>query len=433
MEYYVDNYLKNKESITSDLNKLIENSEKGSKLIFKSNQTYILGMVKLKSDIELFFEEGSKIIASSNINDFNYLSNDALIANNRDTFMNCDYDGLPTKYFFYGKDIENIKITGGYIDGNEEIFYGKITDNSIDGKFYPRIPVLFLENVKNFKILNTKIVKSGFWTIHLVGCDGGIIDGVKIINNRKFLCTDGIDPDCSKNIIIRNCYIESADDCIVFKSTKYASKYGDNSNIQVSNCELKSTSAAIKFGTETIGKIHNITINDVTIKDTNRGIAFQMRDGGSINDIIFKNIKIETQRFSPREWWGKAEGIHISNIKRYSNGQLGQIFNLTFNNVDINGESGIFIYGENINNIKFNTLNIYLKNKTDYEKNLYDLRPCDIEYEIKDKLSVIYAYKLKNLLINKFTYVIDENFKKYIHDIFTINEVKDCIINNKAI
>ena len=98
---------------------------------------------------------------------------------------------------------------------------------------------------------------------------------MKIINNRKFLCTDGIDPDCSKNIIIRNCYIESADDCIVFKSTKYASKYGDNSNIQVSNCELKSTSAAIKFGTETIGKINNITINDVIIKDTNRGIAFK--------------------------------------------------------------------------------------------------------------------------------------------------------------
>ena len=198
-------------------------------------------MVILKSDIELYFEEGSKIKASNNINDFDYLSKDDLIVNKGETFMNCDYNGLPTKYFFYGK----------------------ITENAIDGKFYPRIPVLYLENVKNFKILNTKIVKSGFWTIHLVGCDGGIIDGVKIINNRKFLCTDGIDPDCSKNIVIKNCYIESADDCIVFKSTKYASKYGDNSNIQVYNCELKSTSAAIKFGTETIGKIHNISINDI--------------------------------------------------------------------------------------------------------------------------------------------------------------------------
>ena len=432
MQYYADDYLKSNENITESLNKLIQICEKGSKIIFRSNSIYTLGMIKLKSDIELYFDEGCKIIASSNINDFNYISKKDLIINNKETFMNCDYDGLPSKYFFYGKNIENIKITGGCIDGNEEIFYGKITENAIDGKFYPRIPILYLENVKNFEIINTKIVKSGFWTIHLVGCDNGIIDGVKIINNRKFLCTDGIDPDCSKNIIIKNCYIESADDCIVFKSTKYASKYGDNENIEVYNCQLKSTSAAIKFGTETNGKIHNIFIHDIIIKDTNRGIAFQMRDGGSIYDIKFKNIKIETKRFSPREWWGKAEGIYISNLKRYSNGILGQIFNLKFDNIDINGENGIFIYGKNINDIKFNKINIKLENKTNYEKNLYDLRPYDKEYEIKDKLSVIYAYQVNNIEINEFSYEIHENFKKYIFDIYTLDEVNNFIINNKT-
>ena len=431
MEYYVDDYLNGRENITFEINKLIQKCEKGSKLIFKSNHTYILGMIKLKSNIEIYFEEGSKIIASSNINDFNYISKEDLIINNKETFMNCDYDGLPSKYFFYGKNIENIKITGGYIDGNEEIFYGKITENSIDGKFYPRIPVLYLENVKNFQIFNTKIVKSGFWTIHLVGCDGGIIDGVKIFNNRKFLGTDGIDPDCSKNIKIKNCYIESADDCIVFKSTKYGSKYGDNENIEVLNCELKSTSAAIKFGSETIGKMHNISIHDIIIKDTNRGIAFQIRDGGSIYDIKFNNIKIETKRFSPREWWGKAEGVHISNLKRYSNGILGNIFNLFFDNIDIYGESGIFLYGENISNIKFKKVKIKLENKTDYEKNLYDLRPYDKEYEIKDKLSVIYSYKVKNVIINDFIYEINENFQKYIYDIYTLSDVSNFIINNK--
>ena len=57
-------------------------------------------MVKLKSDIELYFEEGCKIIASSNINDFNYISKEDLIINNKETFMNSDYDGLPSKYFF---------------------------------------------------------------------------------------------------------------------------------------------------------------------------------------------------------------------------------------------------------------------------------------------------------------------------------------------
>ena len=103
MEYYVDDYLKDKNNITSELNKLIEDCEKGSKLIFKSNHTYQLGMMKLKSNIELFFEEGSKIIASNNIEDFNYTSKDDLKVNNGETFMNCDYDGLPTKYFFMEK------------------------------------------------------------------------------------------------------------------------------------------------------------------------------------------------------------------------------------------------------------------------------------------------------------------------------------------
>ena len=431
MNYYLNDYLKESEDITRDLNKLIQNCEKGSKLIFKSNHTYTLGMIKLKSDIELYFEEGSKIIASNNIDDFNYISKESLILNNKETFMNCDYDGLPSKYFFYGKDIQNIKTTGGYIDGNEEIFYGNITENAIDGKFYPRIPIIYLENVKNFEIINTHIVKSGFWTVHLVGCDGGVINGVKIINNRKFLCTDGIDPDCSKNIVIKNCYIESADDCIVFKSTKYGSKYGDNENIKVFNCELKSTSAAIKFGTETIGKIHNIEINDIVIKDTNRGIAFQMRDGGEIYDIKFNNIKMETKRFSPREWWGKAEGIHISNLKRHTDSILGKIYNVNFNNISINGENGIFIYGENISRIIFDKIIIKLENKTNYEKNLYDIRPYDKDYEIKDKISVIYAYKSKDVTFKGFIYEIDENFKKWIYDIYTLLDVNNFIINKK--
>ena len=431
MNYYINDYLKESEDITRDLNKLIQNCEKGSKLIFKSNHTYTLGMIKLKSDIELYFEEGSKIIASNNIDDFNYISKESLILNNKETFMNCDYDGLPSKYFFYGKDIQNIKITGGYIDGNEEIFYGKITENAIDGKFYPRIPIIYFENVKNFQIINTKIVKSGFWTIHLVGCDGGVIDGVKIINNRKFLCTDGIDPDCSKNIVIKNCYIESADDCIVFKSTKYGSKYGDNENIKVFNCELKSTSAAIKFGTETIGKIHNIEISDIVIKDTNRGIAFQMRDGGEIYNIKFNNIKMETKRFSPREWWGKAEGIHISNLKRYTDSILGKIYNINFNNISIDGENGIFIYGENTSNIIFDKINIKLENKTNYEKNLYDIRPYDKDYEIKGKISVIYAYKSKDVTFKEFIYDIDENFKKWIYNIYTLLDVNNFNINKE--
>ena len=78
---------------------------------------------------------------------------------------------------------------------------------------------MFIENCKNLSISGVTLTNSAFWTVHLVGCDGVNIDSVKILNNRRMLNADGIDPDHSKNIVINNCYIESADDCIAIKNT----------------------------------------------------------------------------------------------------------------------------------------------------------------------------------------------------------------------
>ena len=41
-----------------------------------------------------------------------------------------------------------------------------------------------------------------------------LIDGIHIFNNLKMANCDGIDPDHCKNLIIRNTYIEAADDGI---------------------------------------------------------------------------------------------------------------------------------------------------------------------------------------------------------------------------
>lgn len=53
-----------------------------------------------------------------------------------------------------------------------------------------------------------------------------------------------------QNVRFSNCHIECADDCIVFKNTAAAMQYDPCENITVSNCTLTSTSAAIKFGSE---------------------------------------------------------------------------------------------------------------------------------------------------------------------------------------
>ncbi|MCR5556196.1 MAG: hypothetical protein K6F75_01370 [Butyrivibrio sp.] len=115
---------------------------------------------------------------------------------------------------------------GGTIDGTEEIYYGNVTRYHIEGAYYPRTPLLFIENVEHFTITNVTLTHSAFWTLHMVGCRDVLVDSVRILNNLKMANCDGIDPDHCQNVRINNCYIESADDCIVFKTSEAYEGYG---------------------------------------------------------------------------------------------------------------------------------------------------------------------------------------------------------------
>ncbi|MBQ9520112.1 MAG: hypothetical protein IJR67_01400 [Acholeplasmatales bacterium] len=373
-------------------------------LVFSKNKVYESGTIFLKSNIKLKFEHNAVLKASSDINLFN-ISNNNINNLEVNTFINCDYDGNPKLYFIYGKNIENVEIIGkGIIDGNEEIFYGEIEESYIEGKFYPRMPLIYLENSKNLEFNNITLRNSAFWTLHLVGCEYVIVDGVKILNNRRMLNADGIDPDHSKNIVIKNCYIESADDCIVLKGTGANTKYGDVYNIHVSNCTLKSSSAAIKIGTETFAKFYDIHFDNIKIKDSNRGISFQLRDDGEIKDITFNNIDIESHMFDPKPFWGKGEAISISAVRRTRESKIGTISNISFNNINAKSEKGIFLYSnsDNIFDLSFNNININLVDVTKYDKRIYDLRPNDELKTFTDDNAIIYARGIKNINFKNF-------------------------------
>ena len=433
MDIYLDKYINDYNNCTNNINEAIKyiNQNGGGRLIFSANKIYRSGMIFLLSNVELYLEKNSILMGSDNILDYSYLDNDMPKILDIPTYKDCSYNGKPTKYFIYAYKQNNIKICGeGIIDGNEEIYYGKQNDHHIDGSFYPRVPLIFFEGCKNFELKNINIRKSGFWTIHLIGCDGGLIDSIKIQNNRKFACTDGIDPDHSKNIIIRNSYIESADDCVVFKSTENNMIYGDTENILVENCVFKSTSAAVKFGSESCGDMHNITIRNIKVSDTNRGISFQLRDTGNIYDINISNMDIETKRFHPLEWWGKGEPIFISAVRRKEETKLGKIYDINIKDINIISENGIFIYGENnISNINLNNINLELKAFTDFKRGNHDLRPYyKDEYLIERKTEGIYLNGASKIHLNNINITVNENFKDSFSNKIYIENIDDLSI-----
>ena len=188
---------------------------------------------------------------------------------------------------------------------------------------------------------------------------------------------DGIDPDHCQNVRIANCHIECADDCIVFKNTAAAMQYGPCENIVVSNCTMISTSAAIKFGSESEALFRNILIENCIISRSNRGISLQLRDPGSIENVVFQNISISTRLFK-NMFWGQAEPIAITVLARKPETQVGHIRNIRFSNIFCEAENGILIYGEQpglIENIRFDGVNLHLRPATDYAMGIHDLRP----------------------------------------------------------
>jgi polygalacturonase len=67
--------------------------------------------------------------------------------------------------------------------------------------FDPRPHVLSLTDVRNLTIKDVTIREGAYWTVHLIGCNGAVIDGINLLNNLKIRNGDGIDIDHSSSLI----------------------------------------------------------------------------------------------------------------------------------------------------------------------------------------------------------------------------------------
>ncbi len=370
----------------------------GGQVMLPGGRTYRSGALVLCSNLELHLEMGAVLKGSDSLEDYRLFSGNASAPQKRSvpSYVNCEYAGAPTHYFLYARDCENLAITGfGHIHGNEEIFYGEVTPWHIEGLFYPRAPMLFLENVSHLTIQQVTLEKSAFWTVHMVGCRDVLIDGIRILNNLLMANCDGIDPDHCQNVRIANCHIECADDCIVFKNTAAAMQYGPCENITVTGCTLTSSSAAIKFGSESEALFRNIIIENCIISHTNRAISLQLRDPGSIENVIFHNLVIQTELRYPHVFWGAAEPIAITVFKRKAHTQVGRISGIHFSNIRCHSENGILLYAEkegDITDITFENISVTLQKVTDYDAGYHDLRPNTGSSFTEQELCYVYAH-----------------------------------------
>ena len=356
----------------------------GGTVLLPANHTFMSGPLCLKSNVDLHLEATAVLLANPDEGIYKL----SAFGENRGEGM----------MWIYANGADNISITGkGTIHGNGIAFMGKELDDSYELKpvttFDPRPHVLTLTDVKNLTIRDITIRDGAYWTVHLIGCDGAVIDGINLLNNLKIRNGDGIDLDHSRNVRISNCHITSGDDCICLKNRREFEQYGPCHDITVTNCVMTSRSCAIKIGSENMDSIYNVVFDNCVITRSNRGLGIQNRDEGTVTDVMFSNIIMDCQLWSD-VWWGKAEPIYVTSYPRANGnhkdanwrfpkgetvGRCGEVSRIYFNNIVANSENGCFVGGDiegKVNNVHFSNVRLVRKKVTAYEGGAIDLRPC---------------------------------------------------------
>ena len=380
----------------------------GGDVVFTANHTFLSGPVQLKSNVNIVLETNSVWKANPDESIY-HLS----------AFGKNEGEGM---MWIWAKDVENLSFSGhGTIHGNGIRFMGAELFDSYELKpvttFDPRPHVLTLMGVRNLNIRDITIREGAYWTVHLIGCDGAVIDGINLLNNLKIRNGDGIDIDHSKNVRIANCHITSGDDAICLKNRREFEEYGSCHDIVVTNCVMESRSCTVKIGSENMDSIYNVVIDNCVIKGSNRGLGIQNRDEGTVSNVVFSNIILDCQLWSD-VWWGKAEPIYVTSYPRANGnhkdanwrfpkgqtvGRCGEVRHIYFNHIYATSENGCFIGGDTrdkVNNIYLSNVHLNLKKLTSYDGGVYDKRPCRGEGFIYNKVYGVYVENARDVEID---------------------------------
>lgn len=253
----------------------------GGRLIFTPGN-YLTGSIWLKSGVDMHLEAGATLLGS--LNPWDYTKDKVA--------------GWTALLFSIRQ--ENIAVTGkgtincrGFEVANHLVEYvhrGIFNDPlALDRPQEGNRPEnIHFRECNNVKISGITLMNPASWNQQYDKCTNLLIED-ETVYATAYWNNDGLDcVDCS-NVIVRNCYIDAADDAYCFKSH---SKDGVSENVLVENCVGRSSANGIKFGTFTLGTFKHFKFKNVTIFDTYRSaITIATVDGAYIEDVEVDGLR----------------------------------------------------------------------------------------------------------------------------------------------
>ncbi|NDV83249.1 glycoside hydrolase family 28 protein [Bacteroides sp. 51] len=388
----------NKTDCSTAFRKAVEAcSQGGGGRVVVPEGRYKTGAIHLKSNVNLHLSEGATIAFSTNPKD--YLP---LVVTRWEGVDLMNYS--PLVYAFGEK---NIAITGsGTLDGcadntnwwpwkGRDIYGWKegMEEQNADG----RRPALFDMGEKGVPV-EERIFGEGFYLrpqfIQPYKCENILIEGITILNSPMWIIhpvlsnnitirnvhvnsdgpnSDGCDPESCKDVLIKDCYFNTGDDCIAIKSGRNADgrRIGiPCENIIIQNCTMENGHGGVVIGSEISGGARYVFAENSKMSSPLLDRALRIKTssmrGGTIEDIYMRNVEVGQV---------KQEAIYITMFYEDKGDHMPIIKNIGVENLRVKqgGKVGIRIEGYKASPVT----DIYLK---------------DIDIETSER-----AYQLENV------------------------------------
>lgn len=262
--------------------------------------TYLTGSIFLKSNVDLHLGAGAVLKGSPDSADYNRAD---VCPQNYAPPRTGDNTSGGHLVLCIGQ--HNVGIRGpGKIDGNADAF---LLDAK--GVRYPApraIPwrpgqmVWFVDSA-DVRIQDVEFANSPYWSCYVLNCTRVGIRGCYVHTERRRYHTfngDGIDIDRSQHVMISDCRVDTADDCITLRASRgeRLAKPQDCAFVTVANCSLSSACSAVRPGVGE-GVVRDCVLSNLVISDTRTAFNFvaayaPTSRGPDICDIRISDVRV---------------------------------------------------------------------------------------------------------------------------------------------
>ncbi len=150
---------------------------------------------------------------------------------------------------------------------------------------------------KNVLIDSVTIKRSPMWVIHPVLSENVTVQNVRVISHGPN--NDGCNPESSRNVLIKNSFFDTGDDCIAIKSGRNADGRRidtPSENIVIQGSTMRDGHGGIVIGSEMSGNVRNVFAEDCEMNSPNLDRALRIKTnslrGGIVENIYMRNITI---------------------------------------------------------------------------------------------------------------------------------------------